>query len=138
LIDFFRIKDRFLTDYTRVEHMRSLTEISMGLLNTLQSIPYPRRTIVDVGITVFSDNKCERPRDDVTIVMLETTTPGNEKGKRHVYPTTKKDYIVGKEVAWEWGDKSWNESWYMDPNTGENKEAWKGAVEFTGRYVDEL
>ena len=55
-----------------------------------------------------------------------------------VFPTTRSDYRVGKEVTWEWNDeRQWGPTWYRDDEFGVMV-AWNSSVEFVGRQVEDL
>lgn len=55
-----------------------------------------------------------------------------------IFPVTAYPYEVGKEVSWQWGHRSWNETWYRDPDSDAIKLAWTRSTEFLGRHLDEL
>jgi hypothetical protein len=84
------------------------------------------------GVKLFSDEKCENERQDVSGVILEMGS--TEPKAYHIYPTTRLDYREREHVAWEWSSaKGWGPTWYRDPDTDQIKVAFSVSVEFVGR-----
>lgn len=72
--------------------------------------------------------------------MLESKTSGGARTYKRIFPTTKCEYYKkGKQVTWGWNlSNTWDQTWYIDPDTPEKKIAQSSADEFVGRHIDEL
>jgi len=110
------------------------------ILKLLTSIPRHSYIVYKANISLFKDNDCHFPRNDVRGVILETLSPEGKSLGKHIYPTTRV-YKEGMSVSWEWNmhnRKGWDETWYKDPDAGETKMAWSGSLEFTGRDMNQF
>jgi hypothetical protein len=126
----------------RAKESLSMRSIDYGfrILRMLQAIPRPSFIVV-ASVLVFSDATCSVPRQDVRGVILDHIWPNNENHVRHIH-ATRKDYIQGQSVSWEWDltgnrwEGGWGETWYRDPDSGETKLAWSASAEFIGRPLE--
>jgi len=120
-------------------HVIRVLDIGMTLLRTLRAIPRETYIVHHPGVDLFSDPDCTTKIQGVKGLILETISPGGVEKSYRIYPTTKTDYVKGRQVAWEWNlSKTWGRSWYIDPGTNEKKAAWRSAGEFVGRHANEL
>ena len=72
-------------------------------------------------------------------VSVESGSSGAGLVTRRIFPTTKIDFLPGKELTWEGAPKTeWGETWNHDPASGEIKKARDRSVEFTGQHMDDL
>jgi len=125
-----------------VEDERQLVrvlDIGSTLLNTLKAIPHARHIVYRKNIELYSDDKCVNKRADVVGLILENVSSGGIEKSYSIFPTLKRDYEEGAEIAWEWSfEHIWNETWYKDPITSEIKVAWSSSAEFVGRSIKEI
>lgn len=113
-------------------------DAGLMILAMIAAIPREVNTVHHPGAQLFADAKGEREVVGARALILETTQPDGTKAMR-VFPTTRTDYVKGKQVAWEWRMGTiYPESWYRDPDTGEVKYAWSSSAEFVGRQLDEI
>lgn len=111
----------------------------MTILKALEAIPSEVNIVYHTGVPIFSDRECHEQRLDVRGLILETTSPGRTVVSFRIFPTTRTNYQKGKQVTWEWDmSKTWDASWYRDPDTNFIKQAWSGSTEFIGRHVEEV
>jgi hypothetical protein len=111
----------------------------LTILKALRAIPHENHVVHHPGVDVFADPDLKQQITDVRAVILESTSPGGATKRLSVYPTTKRHFQKGKPVAWEWNfAKKWGPAWYKDPDSGEVKQAWGGAMEFIGRHLEDL
>jgi hypothetical protein len=109
------------------------------ILSTLRAIPRENNVVYHTGVEVYADAAGAKRRVGVKAVILETTGPDGQTKSYRVFPTTRKHFVKGKRVAWEWSNKIiYPESWYYDPDTGEMKYGWTESMEFIGRHLDEI
>ncbi len=119
------------------EILRTIDSGALILL-TLKSIPRLKVYVYHPNVTVYSDKECTKPIDDARGIILEMTDSKGEDKHIGIYPSTKKHFVKGKQVAWEWDNKNrWGLSWYRDPDTNEIKLAWGESFEFVGRNVED-
>ena len=114
-------------------------DAGMLILKSIRAIPREINIVYHPGVEVFSDPNGKQLMENVLALILETT--GTDTGKKilRFYPTTRKDYIKGKRVAWEWSPRNkYGESWFRDPDSGEIKYGWSGSLEFIGRHLDDV
>jgi hypothetical protein len=119
----------------------ALRAIDYGLriLRMVRSIPRHSYVVYKSGLPLYRDSAATQPRDDVRGVILETLSPEGDVVGKQIFPTTR-SYVPGEKVSWEWGlyKKSWNETWYRDPDSREIKGAWSDSFEFTGRDLNDI
>jgi hypothetical protein len=119
------------------EVIRAL-DAAIPLLWAVLAVPAEKNFVLHPGVDLYSDPEATVPITDAKGVILETVSPGGVSTTLRIFPTTKTDYQLGKQVSWEWGPRQWGEAWYRDPESGEVKQAWGGSMEFRGRHLDEL
>lgn len=121
------------------ENIIKVLDIGLSLLKTIQAIPHEVNVVYHPGVNVYSDKECQQIVKGVKGLILKTISPGGSITSFRIFPTTKNDYVKGKQVAWEWNlSKTWGECWYIDPDSGEKKYAWTSSGEFIGRHIDEI
>jgi len=114
-------------------------DYGLRILRALNRVPRASHFVREPQVEVFADAAGEQLRSDVHGVMIDSFSGGSGEPQTQVFPTTRTHFEKGQAVAWEWDTKrSWNESWYRDPETGEIEYAWTGALEFVGRPLHEL
>jgi hypothetical protein len=141
-LDLFRKVRNKIVHGGNAENEEILQAIDSGvtILNALKSIPRETNYVYAANVPVFRDNACTVPWEAITGVLLQSETPGGMKKFFRIFPTTRKHFIKGKRVAWEWntGSKYFGPAWYHDPDSGEIKSAWSSSIEFIGRNLDEI
>jgi hypothetical protein len=140
LRDFQKVRSQIIHGRGEVTSDEILRAIDSGnvILGALKSIPREINIVYHPGVEIYSDKECTQIRPDVRGVILETTNTANGRKYFRIFPTTRTHFKRGKQVAWEWSpEHSWDESWYRDPDTGEIKVAWSGALEFVGRNIED-
>ena len=120
--------------------IRRVLDIGLVLLKTIRSIPHEINVVAHPEVELFSDANCTTRISDAVGVLLNTTSPGRADVFKRIFPTSRPGYYQrGKRVAWEWNlSKIWGPAWYIDPDTGERKQAWSSSGEFVGRHVDDI
>jgi hypothetical protein len=116
-----------------------LSAIDSGLtiLRALRAIPHESHFVKVVDVPVYEDEGGTKPRADVKGVILRSVSPAGVRETIRIFPTTKRNYVVGMQVGWEWNmDRIVNTSWYRDPDSNEIKFAWHESLEFTGNPLE--
>jgi len=114
-------------------------DYGIPIIRMLQSIPRPSFVVVGL-VTLFLDKECTVPEQEVRGVILDCFGSGGENHGRRV-PPTRKDYLRGQNVSWEWdwSGRGWrDQTWYRDPESGEIKSEWSESLEFIGRPLEEI
>lgn len=106
------------------------------ILRALRAIDYESHVVVRTGVPLFSDEGGNDRLEGVTGLILESAGRGRAP-RRQIFPTTKTHFITGKEVAWEWGNKSFKRAWYLNPESGKVEIAWFSSAEFTGQHLEQ-
>lgn len=119
------------------EVLRAL-DAAIPLLRAVLAVPMEKNFVSHPGVDIFSDSAASNLIIDAKGLILETVSPGGVSITCRIFPTTKTDYELGKQVSWEWGPRQWGEAWYRDPDSGEVRQAWGGSMEFRGRHLDEI
>jgi len=121
------------------ENILSSIDSGIHVLKMIRAIPHEINTVYATNVPVFEDKECQHVRSDVHAIILETKSPGGARTMYRVFPTTRNDYVKGKQVSWEWNMKrKWSQSWYRDPQTNDIKDAWGTSAEFVGRHLHEI
>lgn len=137
---FMEVRNEIIHGRRAIDESDVLRAIDAGipLLRSILSIPRERNAVAYVNVPLYADRDGHAPLEEGHGVVLETVSPQGTVAYR-IFPTTRDDFKVGKEVTWEWNlDRRWGRTWYRDPETGEVKLAWDGAGEFAGRHIDEV
>jgi len=109
----------------------------LRILHSLRAIPREVNVVYHPGVDVYADPDCRSVREGVKAVILETTRSDVSGKTLRAFPTTRRHFQTGKQVAWEWSAaKVFPESWYRDPDTGEVKYGWTESMEFVGRHLE--
>lgn len=136
---FWSVRNRIVHGYgaTDDEAVRAV-DAGISILATLRSIPREVNVVYHPGVELYKDPEGRQPITEARGIVLETTASDGKTKSLRVFPTTRTDYVKGKQVAWEWNPgKQWAETWYRDPDSGEIKSAWRGSMEFVGRHLDQ-
>jgi len=122
------------------KNIRRVLDSGLVLLKTIRSIPHEINIVAYPRVELYSDADCTSRVDGAVGVLLNTTSPGGAEVSKRIYPTTRRDYYQpGKRVTWEWNlSRTWGPTWFIDPETGERKQAWISAGEFVGRHVEDI
>ena len=119
-------------DVTSDDIFRAI-DSGLVILKTLKSISRQVNTVYRPNVEVFADKEGTEVIPNVSGLILDMQVEGHD-ARRGIYPTTRTHYKKGMKVAWEWNTgKRWGQAWYRDPDSGEFKYAWGGALEFVGR-----
>ena len=114
-------------------------ELGILLLNTMRSTQEVSHRVYKVNVDLFSDEECRNMIQDLKGVIIEKVGPrGRTVGTRIVPTSNPWDYREGKRVSLEWNVESlWSKSYYIDPDTREERLAWDSSAEFSGKLLDE-
>lgn len=140
LRDFQRVRNQIVHGRGEVLSDDVLRAIDSGIiiLKTLRSVPRQINIVYHPGVELYTDKECTQLIPDARGVILETNVTGHDEKFCRIFPTTRTHFKKGKKVAWEWNsEKSWDEAWYHDPDTGEAKHAWSESLEFVGRNIED-
>ena len=124
-----------------VEDDDVLRAIDSGItiLRIITALPTEKNIVYNPGAKIYSDKNCLNLIGDAKGVILETLSPGGAMKTFRIFPTRRKDYEKGKQVAWEWNmGSTWGPAWYRDPDTDEIKQAWLSSAEFVGRHLEDV
>ena len=121
-------------------NIRVAIEVGIGLLRAVQAIPREINTVLYPGVPVYEDEACERPRDGIVGVVLQTVSPGATTVNPRIFPVrTEANYRRGAVITWEWErGEGYGETWYRDPESNGVTRAWSGSMLFAGRHLDEV
>lgn len=136
---FMTVRNEIVHGRTRASDDEVVRAIDAGvsLLRAITVIPRERNVIEHENVPIFSDPEGTIPVSFGHGVIMRTHTPGGRTSTLRIYPTTRTDHEVGREVTWEWDlGHRWGETWYGDPASGEIKSAWTASAEFRGRHLD--
>ncbi len=121
------------------EDVLRAVDSGLVLLKAIRAIPAETNVVRETSVTLFGDEACKRPLQNVTGILLETTSPGGAKKSLRIFPTTRAHFQKGKRVAWEWNPKAqWGSAWYKDPESRAIQQAWHSSCEFIGRHLEDL
>lgn len=117
----------------------SALDSGITILRTLKSLPSEKNIVLHYNIPLYQDAQCTTELNDVKGLILETISPGGVKKYRRIFPTTQDSYEVGQVLSWEWSlTKTWDMTWYIDPDDQEKRLAWGSSGEFIGRPLDSI
>jgi hypothetical protein len=103
-----------------------------GVIDRMPARPY---RVLYADLPLCSDPECKSKIEEASIVIPQSEDPKQQHQVRECMPTRKK-YKAGELVNWELNNKkSWQNCWYVNPETGAAERAWVQAVEFTGKIV---
>jgi hypothetical protein len=121
------------------EDVISALDSGLTILRTLKALPSEINIVLYPGVPVYSDAKCTSEISDVKGIILDSSGPGGLKKFRRIFPTTRTYFAKGQRVSWEWDfSRRWGEAWYVDPESGQQLQAWGGAMEFAGRPLEAI
>jgi len=143
-LDAFRsfadLRNRIVHGHGEASDDEILRVIDSGLvlLRSLAAAPRERNVVHRTGVEIYGDDGLTE-RLPGWGVILETTSAGGAVTSYRIFPTTRTHFTKGMEVAWEWSDKErWDQAFYKDPDSGEVRSGWDGALEFIGRDIDDI
>ena len=137
---FLEVRNRLLHGYgvTEDEVLRGV-DIGLTVLQAVLAIPCEQNRVFHAGVDVYEDPDCQRLRQGITAIVLETTSPGGAAKTMRVFPTTRTNLSKGQRVTWEWNMSAvYGPSWYRHPDTGNIKEGWTSSAEFVGRDIEQI
>ncbi len=104
-----------------------------GITDVMPVVPHK---VLYAALPFYSDSECTRQVEGATITVLQPLDPDGFQ-LLDVVPTCKR-YDVGDYVSWQLNkDKVWEESYYLNPESGQVEQAWTMHVEFVGRRISE-
>lgn len=136
----------FMDIRNKLVHMREASEediisaldSGITILRALKALPVYTYTVLHSDIPLFQDSQCTSMIGGLG-VMLEAVGPGGVKKTKVIFPTLREWFKPGQNVTWSWDLQNvWQETWYVDPETGEKKQGWQSSAEFVGRSLDSL
>jgi hypothetical protein len=140
LRSFQKVRNQIVHSRGEIASDDILRAIDSGIviLKTLRAVPRQINIVYHPGVELYSDKECTQLIHNARGVILETNVTGHDEKFHRIFPTTRTHFKRGQKVAWEWNSEfSWDDAWYHDPDTGEIKLAWSGALEFVGRNLDD-
>ena len=103
-----------------------------GVRDTMPARPY---RVLYADLPFFSDPECRSQVAEARLIVLRSEDPMQKHQVCECMPTRKK-YQPGQLVEWDLDNKRiYQNSWYINPETGAAEKAWVQAVEFIGRVV---
>ncbi|MBH3464801.1 hypothetical protein I5Q49_08070 [Pseudomonas carnis] len=136
----------FMDIRNKLVHMREASEediisaldSGITILRTLKAIPMSTYTVLHTDIPLFQDSECTNMTGGLGVI-LEAISPGGVKKTKLIFPTLRDWFKKGQNVSWDWDLQNiWQETWYVDPETGEKKQGWSSSGEFVGRSLDHV
>jgi len=126
--DFAPLRNRVVHMGVEPDEIEQATELAEVLLDIVRRVP----VVVYPQVELYADDLGLETRRDVVGVVVETL--GDEdRPERRVFPTTLK-YDAGDLLVLDFDSRrSWEHTWYRDPETSDVKFAFGYSVEFTGR-----
>jgi hypothetical protein len=118
-----------------LETQREAVEAGRQLVDYFAARPEKPPIVVASGLEPYADAAGTKEQPGFRVMILQTSD-----GVQHAVPTRGSRYAPGREVSWEWSTdaKFENDTFFRDPKSNEVKLAWRSAVEFAGRPIDEL
>lgn len=116
----------------------SALDSGITILRALKALPIQKNIVRHVRVPLFKDPGCQ-----ITVgglgVILELVGPGGIKKNQIIFPTLRDWFEVGQAVSWEWDlSNVWQETWYIEPETGAKTMGWHSSGEFIGRSLDSI
>ncbi len=88
--------------------------------------------VLHANLPFYSDANCQIPVQGAYLVVLRCEDPAQKFHPVECMPT-RRQYQHGQVVRWEINPKAlWEQSWFVDPETGKPEKAWTQSVEFDG------
>jgi hypothetical protein len=129
------IHDQAATD----DDILGAIDSGITILKAVNALPNEKNVVYHTGVDIFLDEGCIDKIQGAKGLILQTTSPGGAIRSHRIFPTTRTNYVKGKQVAWEWNSgRKWEAAWYRDPDTSEIKYAWGGSMEFVGRHLEDI
>lgn len=142
-----RSAESFLSVRNKIVHGRVasdddiLSAIDSGLtiLAAIRAVPHETNVVAHPGVDGYSDSAASQISPGFKVLLLDTRSPGGASVQRRAFPTTKSHYKKGQPVAWEWDlTKTFEETWYRDPDSEQISYGWTESAEFVGRHFEHL
>ncbi len=103
-----------------------------GETHEMPERPY---TVLHDPLPFYSDPECRNQVSNARLIVLRSDDPRQKHHPIECMPT-RKNYRKGQTLVWDINHKlQWEESWYINPDTGGKERAWARAVEFIGKVV---
>lgn len=113
----------------------ALRAIDAGLmiLRALERVPHEVNVVIQPKVDCFADADGNQQHDFQAVLLAAEHPPDGEVTER-AFPHTGPPLPEGEAVTWEWrSGRTFPESWYRDPRSGELRYGWTSALEFAGR-----
>ncbi|NWD81896.1 hypothetical protein HX891_16050 [Pseudomonas reactans] len=136
----------FMTIRNKLVHMKEASEddiisaldSGITILRTLKALPIQKNIVRHSKVPLFKDPECQIPVGGLGVI-IELVGPGGIKKNQTIFPTLREWFEVGQVVSWEWDlSNIWQETWYIEPETGLKKLGWHSSGEFIGRSLDSI
>jgi hypothetical protein len=137
---FYAIRNQIVHGKTNVSDSEVLRAIDSGitLFRSLTAIQLPLQRVYRADVPTFSDRSLKQRLDCLGVILELNGNTANETAL-HMYPTTKRWFVEGMDVTWEWNhERTWSEGWFEDLETGVPTIGWSNSMEFVGRNLDEV
>jgi hypothetical protein len=100
-----------------------------------QEMPVRPYTVLHDLLPFYSDSDCREEVQGARLVVLRSDDPRQSHHPTECMPT-RKLYSKGQILLWDInGKQQWEESWYLNPETGVREKAWIRSVEFVGKVM---
>ncbi len=101
----------------------------------IQEMPVRPYTVLHDLLPFYSDSNCQVEVQDARLVVLRSDDLRQDHHPIECIPT-RKIYSKGQTLLWDVNPKrQWEESWFVNPETGIKEKAWARSVEFVGKVV---
>lgn len=100
-----------------------------------RGMPARPYTVLHDLLPFYSDPECRVEVQGARLLVLRSDDPRQNHHPVECMPTRKR-YTRGQTLVWDIDRKlQWEDSWYVNPETGRKEKAWARAVEFIGKVV---
>lgn len=137
---FWNVRNRLVHGHqTTDDDILRAIDSGTTILKAIQAIPQEVNVVRNPGVDIYSDPELTHRIEGAKGVILETASPGGAIKSLRIYPTTRTHFQKGMRVAWEWNkERTFDATWYRDPDSGQVRQAWSSSMEFIGRNMDSL
>jgi len=139
---FLKIRNRVLhgKPTTDAEVLRAV-DLGLQILRSMSGIRFDNRRVRHSGLDAYVDRACVQKRDGVWVLVLDTSSNDGRYTRIETFPTKQPSIPEGHFVTYEWdltSDEEIGDTWYLDPTSGEARNAWGSSRIFTGRDIETL